>query len=61
VASEIMRFELVAGVRKAELDDLQAFFSSLAWALSMRRSAELLGRSRIATVGATVASTMPTT
>lgn len=32
VASEITRFELLAGVRKAELDALEAFFSSLAWA-----------------------------
>jgi len=32
VASEITRFELLAGVRKAELDSLEAFFSSLAWA-----------------------------
>jgi predicted nucleic acid-binding protein len=32
VASEITRFELLAGVRKAELEALEAFFSSLAWA-----------------------------
>lgn len=32
VASEITRFELLAGVRKAELEALQVFFSSLAWA-----------------------------
>jgi predicted nucleic acid-binding protein len=32
VASEITRFELLAGVRKAELETLEAFFSSLAWA-----------------------------
>ncbi|MPZ70569.1 MAG: PIN domain-containing protein [Actinobacteria bacterium] len=32
VASEITRFELLAGVRKAELESLEAFFSSLAWA-----------------------------
>jgi len=32
VASEITRFELLAGVRKAELPALEAFFSSLLWA-----------------------------
>jgi predicted nucleic acid-binding protein len=32
VASEITRFELLAGVRKSELAALEAFFSSLAWA-----------------------------
>lgn len=32
VASEVARFELLAGVRQAELQALEAFFSSLAWA-----------------------------
>ena len=32
VASEVTRFELLAGVRRAELEALEAFFSSLAWA-----------------------------
>lgn len=32
VASEVTRFELLAGARRAELEDLEAFFSSLAWA-----------------------------
>ena len=32
VASEITRFELLAGVRKSELEALENFFSSLAWA-----------------------------
>jgi hypothetical protein len=32
VASEITRFELFAGVRRSELDALELFFSSLAWA-----------------------------
>lgn len=32
VASEVTRFELLAGVRRAELVALEAFFSSLAWA-----------------------------
>lgn len=32
VASEITRFELLAGVGKAELDALEGFFSSLTWA-----------------------------
>ncbi|HXF71317.1 MAG TPA: type II toxin-antitoxin system VapC family toxin [Actinomycetota bacterium] len=31
VASEITRFELLAGVRPRELDALEAFFSALAW------------------------------
>jgi predicted nucleic acid-binding protein len=32
VASEVTRFELLAGARRAELEALEAFFSSLAWA-----------------------------
>jgi len=32
VASEITRFELLAGVRTAELEALEMFFRSLAWA-----------------------------
>ena len=32
VASEITRFELLAGVRQAELEDLEVFFTSLVWA-----------------------------
>ncbi len=32
VASEITRFELLAGVRTTELDALEIFFSSLSWA-----------------------------
>ena len=32
VASEITRFELLAGIHKAELEALEVFFSSLAWA-----------------------------
>ena len=32
VASEVTRFELLAGTRRAELEALEAFFSSLAWA-----------------------------
>ena len=31
VASEVTRFELLAGVRRAELEALEAFFSSLVW------------------------------
>jgi predicted nucleic acid-binding protein len=31
-ASEITRFELLAGVRASELDALESFFASLAWA-----------------------------
>lgn len=31
LASEISRFELLAGVRTSELEALEAFFSSLAW------------------------------
>lgn len=30
-ASEIVRFELVAGVRDAELPELEQFFSALSW------------------------------
>ena len=32
VASEVTRFELLAGVRKSEVEALEAFFSALAWA-----------------------------
>lgn len=32
VASELVRFELLAGVREAELEPVEAFFSILAWA-----------------------------
>jgi len=32
VASEVTRFELLAGVRRAELEALEEFSSSLAWA-----------------------------
>jgi predicted nucleic acid-binding protein len=32
VASEITRFELLAGVRKSELEPLESFFTSMAWA-----------------------------
>ena len=32
VASEITRFELLAGVRRSEIPALEAFFSSLVWA-----------------------------
>jgi predicted nucleic acid-binding protein len=32
VASEVTRFELLAGVRETELDALEAFFSALVWA-----------------------------
>jgi len=31
VASEVVRFELLAGVRDHELDALEQFFSALAW------------------------------
>lgn len=31
VASELVRFELLAGVREGELDALEEFFSALAW------------------------------
>lgn len=30
-ASEVVRFELIAGVREGELDALELFFSALAW------------------------------
>ena len=31
VASEVVRFELLAGVRDAEIDSLERFFSALTW------------------------------
>lgn len=31
LASEIVRFELLAGVRKAEVEALEQFFSALSW------------------------------
>lgn len=30
-ASEVVRFELLAGVRSEELDDLEQFFSAISW------------------------------
>lgn len=31
LASELVRFELIAGVRRAEIEELEAFFTALAW------------------------------
>lgn len=31
LASEVVRFELLAGVRKAEVETLEQFFSALSW------------------------------
>ena len=31
LASEVVRFELLAGVRKGEIDALEQFFSALSW------------------------------
>lgn len=31
LASEVVRFELLAGVRKSEIEDVERFFSSLSW------------------------------
>lgn len=31
LASEVVRFELLAGVRKSEIEDVDRFFSSLSW------------------------------
>ncbi len=44
VASEMTRFELLAGVRRDELDDLEVFFSSVAWAPIDREISRTAGR-----------------
>jgi predicted nucleic acid-binding protein len=47
VASEVVRFELLAGVRDDERDDLEQFFSALSWVAvdeSVTRTAGLLAR-----------------
>ena len=47
VASEVVRFELLAGVRDDERDDLEQFFSVLSWFAvdeSVTRTAGLLAR-----------------
>jgi hypothetical protein len=31
LASEVVRFELLAGVRKSEIEDVERFFSGLSW------------------------------
>ena len=46
-ASEVTRFELLAGVRERELEDLEAFFSALSWIPvdeAVTRTAGLLAR-----------------
>ena len=46
-ASEVVRFELLAGVRDEELDTLEQFFSALSWVLvdePIARTAGLLAR-----------------
>ena len=46
-ASEVVRFELLAGVRDDELDTLEQFFSALSWVPvdeSVARTAGLLAR-----------------
>jgi predicted nucleic acid-binding protein len=47
VASELVRFELLAGVRPSEIDALEHFFSSLLWLTvdeDITRAAGLLAR-----------------
>lgn len=47
VANELVRFELLAGVRDDELDALEEFFSALSWARvdeDVARTAGLLAR-----------------
>jgi predicted nucleic acid-binding protein len=47
LASEVVRFELLAGVRERELDALEEFFSALSWVAvgqDIARTAGLLAR-----------------
>jgi len=44
VASEVVRFELLAGVRSRELRTLEAFFSALAWVPVSEEVAREAGR-----------------
>jgi hypothetical protein len=43
VASELTRFELLAGVREAELDALETFFSALTWVAVDEQVARVAG------------------
>jgi predicted nucleic acid-binding protein len=47
VASEVVRFELIAGVRDGEIDSLERFFTALSWVAvdeNISRTAGLLAR-----------------
>lgn len=43
-ASELVRFELLAGVRESELAALEAFFSAVVWTLVTEDIARIGGR-----------------
>ena len=43
-ASEVVRFELLAGMRPAELDDVEPFFSALTWLAVDELVARLAGQ-----------------
>ena len=43
-ASEVVRFELLAGMRPAELDDVELFFSALTWLAVDELVARLAGQ-----------------
>lgn len=52
VASEVVRFELLAGVQADELDELEQFFSALSWVPvdeEVARTAGLLARKHSST------------
>ena len=60
-ASEVVRFELLAGVRPKEADALQRFFTAIAGCRSARRSPAPPASWRPATAARTRAATTPTT
>jgi predicted nucleic acid-binding protein len=60
-ASEIVRFELAAGVPDEELPALEQFFSAVSWVATGEDVARAAGSWRASTAALTAGSTPPTT
>lgn len=61
LASEVVRFELLAGVRDREVDALELFLSALSWVPIGKEVAQTRQRSLETIVAPTAESTTPTT
>lgn len=61
LASEVVRFELLAGVRDREVDALELFLSALSWVPIGKEVARTRQRSLETIVAPTAESTTPTT